>query len=449
VTSGSWTAGAVAPAYGGTGLTSYAAGDLVYAVGTATLARLADVAVGSVLVSGGVAAPPAWGKVGLASHVSGVLPIASGGTGQTGATAALNALLPSQAGAGGKFLSSDGTSPAWGTPVTAWGGVTGTLSSQTDLQAALDARLGLSGGTMSGALGVSAGAAGTPGLFAAGDPNTGLWFPAADTLAASVGGVEAWRADSSARVGVGMTTLSAQFSVQSGAATRVTQVLKGAASQSANLTEWQTSGGTLLAAVDAGGHIGLNKCSPSATAVIAFMSGNNERIDTTGNAYGIQAQVINAQSGNATALHFSAESRYAGGGAAMTGLQGGCVLIPAAPASASSMQALFASTPSIAASSTVATVYGVRIDPQKVTGATIAYGLYSGGASDINFFAGTTTIGNLAGGLPGGLTGPALVLANVSTPPTGNPVSGGTLYSEGGSLKWRGASGTTTTIAIA
>lgn len=66
---------------GGTGLSSYAIGDLVYADTVNTLARLADVAAGSVLLSGGVGVAPAWGKVGLATHVSGVLPVAHGGTG--------------------------------------------------------------------------------------------------------------------------------------------------------------------------------------------------------------------------------------------------------------------------------------------------------------------------------------------------------------------------------
>lgn len=48
------------PANGGTGLASYAVGDLLYASGAAALAKLADVAAGSVLVSGGVAVAPAW-----------------------------------------------------------------------------------------------------------------------------------------------------------------------------------------------------------------------------------------------------------------------------------------------------------------------------------------------------------------------------------------------------
>jgi hypothetical protein len=49
---------------------------------------------------------------------------------------------------------------------------------------------------VSGVLSLAAGAVGTPSLAASGDLNTGLWFPAADTIAASVGGVEALRVNS-------------------------------------------------------------------------------------------------------------------------------------------------------------------------------------------------------------------------------------------------------------
>lgn len=65
---------------GGTGLTSYAVGDILYANTTTTLAKLADVATGNALISGGVGVAPSWGKVGLTTHVSGVLPVANGGT---------------------------------------------------------------------------------------------------------------------------------------------------------------------------------------------------------------------------------------------------------------------------------------------------------------------------------------------------------------------------------
>jgi hypothetical protein len=65
---------------GGTGQTSYAIGDILFANTTTTLAKLADVATGNALISGGVGVAPSYGKIGLTTHVSGVLPVANGGT---------------------------------------------------------------------------------------------------------------------------------------------------------------------------------------------------------------------------------------------------------------------------------------------------------------------------------------------------------------------------------
>lgn len=75
VKQGAWNGTTIGAAYGGTGLTSYAIGDLLYANSTTTLAKLADVATGNALISGGVGAAPSWGKIGLATHVSGNLPV--------------------------------------------------------------------------------------------------------------------------------------------------------------------------------------------------------------------------------------------------------------------------------------------------------------------------------------------------------------------------------------
>ena len=86
LTAGTWNASTVAANYGGTGFASYAVGDLLYADTTTSLAKLADVAVGNALISGGVGSAPSWGKIGLATHVSGTLPIANGGTGSTSTT---------------------------------------------------------------------------------------------------------------------------------------------------------------------------------------------------------------------------------------------------------------------------------------------------------------------------------------------------------------------------
>jgi hypothetical protein len=73
-------------ASGGTGLTSYTIGDIVYANTSSSLAKLPDVATGSALISGGIGVAPAYGKVGLTTHVSGTLPVANGGTGLSSIT---------------------------------------------------------------------------------------------------------------------------------------------------------------------------------------------------------------------------------------------------------------------------------------------------------------------------------------------------------------------------
>lgn len=79
IATGVWQGTTVGVAYGGTGLASYAVGDIPYASGATTIAKLADVATGNVLLSGGVGVAPAYGKVDLTSAVTGVLPAANGG----------------------------------------------------------------------------------------------------------------------------------------------------------------------------------------------------------------------------------------------------------------------------------------------------------------------------------------------------------------------------------
>jgi hypothetical protein len=103
---------------GGTGQTSYAVGDILYASTSTALSKLADVATGNALLSGGVGVAPAYGKVGLTTHVSGTLPVANGGTGVTTST-----------GSGANALATSPTlvTPILGTPTS------GTLTSCTGL----------------------------------------------------------------------------------------------------------------------------------------------------------------------------------------------------------------------------------------------------------------------------------------------------------------------------
>lgn len=75
--------GTLIAANGGTGQSVYTVGDLLFANTTTTLSRLSDVPTGNVLISGGSGVAPLWGKVNLATSVTGFLPAANGGTGVT------------------------------------------------------------------------------------------------------------------------------------------------------------------------------------------------------------------------------------------------------------------------------------------------------------------------------------------------------------------------------
>ena len=93
ITSGTWSASTISVDKGGTGITSYFVGDLIYASGLTTLSRLSSVATGNVLLSGGIETAPSWGKVALETHISGTLGVANGGTGVTTSTGTGNVVL--------------------------------------------------------------------------------------------------------------------------------------------------------------------------------------------------------------------------------------------------------------------------------------------------------------------------------------------------------------------
>jgi hypothetical protein len=105
----------------GSWATPSGAGTVTSVAGTGTVNGIT--LTGTVTSSGNLTLGGTLANVNLASQVTGTLPLANGGTGQTSAISAFNALAPSQSGNSGKYLTTDGTNTSWGT-VSGGGSVT-------------------------------------------------------------------------------------------------------------------------------------------------------------------------------------------------------------------------------------------------------------------------------------------------------------------------------------
>lgn len=311
-------------------------------------------------------------------------------------------------------------------------------------------KLEISGGLMTGALGIVLGSVSAPGLYLSGDTNTGIWSSGADILGITTGGVARMEVNATGLVNIGQTALTAQLGVQSGSSSRTAMIVKMAASQSADAFVVQNSGGGVRFQVSPVGNVAMMGAATSTTIGLNMGTGG-ERIDTTGTAYGVNLSLINALQGNSIGMSFIVESRCpsaTGTVGTMIGVQGG-VFANSSTAIVTTFYGFYVVDPVLTAGAAITTIYGLHVKPQKITGVTTAYGIYCAGTADNNYLANSLSIGNTAGNMPAGLTGPALVLANCTAIPTGNPTSGGTLYSEAGALKWRGSGGTVTTLGAA
>ena len=84
-----------------------------------------------------------------------------------------------------------------------------------------------------------------PSITASGDTNTGLYFPAADTIAFTEGGVESMRIDSSGNVGIGTSSPTNRLTINSVSGTSPSLLLQGQDNtERLSITSAGASGGT-------------------------------------------------------------------------------------------------------------------------------------------------------------------------------------------------------------
>ena len=132
-----------------------------------------------------------------------------------------------------------------------------------------------------------AGTAALPAITTTGDTNTGIFFPAADTIAFSEGGAEAARIDSSGNFCLGTNSVltSGKFSLQADLSAVNAMTLRDSGTTygvSSYYTLYQNSAGSTVGGI---GHTAVTSLGINATTDLQFFTAATERmrIDSSGN----------------------------------------------------------------------------------------------------------------------------------------------------------------------
>jgi hypothetical protein len=166
------------------------------------------------------------------------------------------------------------------------------------IQTQLNAKAALAGPAFTGQASFADGSAAAPSIAHTGDTNTGLFFPAADTVAVSTGGVERLRVTSLGKLNINTGTLGTQLEVNGSFAAGESYIAKAASSTMLmrNLSgvnridsydypitanyPLQILGSPLTFAtadiermrIDASGNVGIGTSSPNAASIVDAQS---------------------------------------------------------------------------------------------------------------------------------------------------------------------------------
>jgi hypothetical protein len=169
-----------------------------------------------------------------------------------------------------------------------------------------------------------AGAVGTPAITTSGDLNTGIFFPAADTIAFAEGGAEAMRIDSSGNVGIGTSSPSG--------ASGLTLAINGGAGQTRFALKNTASGDTAsdgfqIALLSDGANVvyqnresGYQAWETNGSERMRIDSSGNLFVGKTANTAGVVGWTIQPQgNGNATFTLTDANEIFVWNNTATTG----------------------------------------------------------------------------------------------------------------------------------
>lgn len=236
--------------------------------------------------------------------------------------------------------------------------------------------LQLTGGTLTGALLLPAGAAATPALSFSGDTNLGLYRIGTDILGIATAGVERVRIDANGYLNVGGVNSAYPF--------YLSKSFGALPAGQSSLSYFNASG-----TGDIGGTTDLR--------VLQFLVSAQGTNNVTG-ATAIVGDVYNQMSSGTLATHagISIGIRLPSAGNSTSAYGYRAIPLLTAGGGITNWRSFEARSPSVTGAGTITNAYGIDIPSQKVTGVTNGYGIYQSGANDINYFNGNVGIGTNA-----------------------------------------------------
>jgi hypothetical protein len=236
-------------------------------------------------------------------------------------------------------------------------------------------------------------------------------------------------------------------------------IVNGLASQTANLQEWQVNGSRIMTLSPGTALTFYGGASLTGVSFLNSMSvpyGNSGTILTTTSTGISESQITNLVSDLAAKAALTASNSFSGS-QTFTPASSGAIPVTVTGASGQSvnLQVWTDSTPNVVASVSQAGAI-LAASTVTITNGTLNLNnansiIQNLGSARIRFANGLTGIGQTlpTAGTGAAPSGNCVYISAVTTEPTANATGGGLLYVFGGALKYRGTSGTVTTIASA